>query len=49
VHDAADHPPIINPMRTAPTTRQQPLDPPPLGVVQPGQFRYRKAPYPQEP
>jgi hypothetical protein len=35
VHDAADYPPIVNPMRTAPSFRQQRLDPRPFLVAQP--------------
>jgi hypothetical protein len=35
MHDAADHVSVINPVRTAPTTRQQRFKALPLGVAQP--------------
>src|ERR1700730_1297888 len=44
VHDPADNAPIINPMRTASTARQQRLDPSPLRIAQPRNPLHRKLP-----
>jgi len=35
MEDAADHPPIVNPMRSSPTSRQQRFDPRPFRIAQP--------------
>lgn len=44
VHDAADHPPVIDPPRPTPAARQQRLDPRPFRIAQPRDSLHRKPP-----
>src|SRR6266436_5050437 len=44
VHDAADHPTVVDPVRPAATARQQRLDPRPFPIAQPIQLHHPSLP-----